>query len=232
MFVLIAGGGRTASHLATLLLARQHEVRLIEHRRDVLARLHHELPTEVIYEGNPIDPQVLEQANIRRAKVLAACTSSDEDNLALCFFARTLYQVPRTIGWINNPRTAWLFDEKFHVDVALNQAQIFSSLIEEEMSLGDMVTLLKLRRGRYSLVEEKIPPGACALGIAIKDLRLPPDSVIATIIRHGQILIPRGETRFEVGDEVLAIADSKGAQELAGLFGRPNLPPSSEAQQA
>ncbi len=222
MFVLIAGGGRTASHLATLLLARHHEVRLIEHRRDVLARLHHELPTEVIYEGNPIDPQVLEHADIHRAKVLAACTSSDEDNLSLCFFARTRYQVPRTIGWINNPRAAWLFDEKFHVDVALNQAQIFSSLIEEEMSLGDMVTLLKLRRGRYSLVEEKIPTGAAALGVAIKDLRLPPDSVIATIIRHGQILIPRGETRFEVGDEVLAIADSKGAQELAGLFGRPD----------
>ena len=222
MFVLIAGGGRTASHLATLLLARHHEVRLIEHRRDVLARLNHELPTEVIYEGNPIDPQVLEHADIHRAKVLAACTSSDEDNLSLCFFARTRYQVPRTIGWINNPRAAWLFDEKFHVDVALNQAQIFSSLIEEEMSLGDMVTLLKLRRGRYSLVEEKIPPGASALGIAIKDLRLPPDSVIATIIRHGQILIPRGDTQFEVEDEVLAIADREGAEELAGLFGRPD----------
>lgn len=222
MFVLIAGGGRTAAHLATLLLARQHEVRLIEHRRDILSRLHHELPTEVIYEGNPIDPQVLEQADIRRAKVLAACTSVDEDNLALCFFVRTRYQVPRTIAWINNPRAAWLFDEKFHVDVALNQAQIFSSLIEEEMSLGDMMTLLKLRRGRYSLVEEKIPPEARALGIAIKDLRLPPNSVIATIIRHGQILIPRGDTQFEVGDEVLAIADREGAEELAGLFGRPD----------
>jgi trk system potassium uptake protein TrkA len=225
MFVLIAGGGRAAAHLATLLVAQQHEVHLIEHRREVLSRLHHELPTEVIYEGNPIDPQVLEQAGIRRAKVLAACTSTDADNLALCFFARTRYNVPRIIAWINNPRAAWLFDQKFHVDVALNEAQILASLIEEEMSLGDMMTLLKLRRGRYSLVEEKIPKGARALGMAIKDVPLPPNSVIAAIIRHGQILIPRGVTQFEEGDEVLAIVDSKGAEELAILFGRPDALP-------
>ena len=222
MFVLIAGGGRTAAHLATLLVAQQHEVRLIEHRREVLSRLHHELPTEVLYEGNAIDPQVLEEAGIRRAKVLAACTATDADNLALCFFARTRYNVPRIIAWINNPRTAWLFDQKFHVDVALNQAEILASLIEEEMSLGDMMTLLKLRRGRYSLVEEKIPKGARALGMAIKDVPLPPNSVIAAIIRHGQIVIPKGATQFEVGDEVLAIVDPKGAEELASLFGRPD----------
>lgn len=225
MFVLIAGGGRTAAHLATLLVAQQHEVHLIEHRREVLTRLHHELPTEVIYEGNAIDPRVLEQAGIQRAKVLAACTGSDADNLALCFFARTRYNVPRIIAWINNPRTAWLFDQKFHVDVALDQAQILASLIEEEMSLGDMMTLLKLRRGRYSLVEEKIPKGARAVGMAIKDLPLPPNCVIATIIRHGQILMPRGVTQFEVGDEVLAIVDDKGAEELASLFGRPDALP-------
>lgn len=222
MFVLVAGGGRTAAHLATLLLARQHEVRVLEHRQEILSRLHHELPTEVIYEANPIDLLALEAAGIQRAKVLAACTSADEDNLALCYFARTRYQVPRTIAWINNPQAAWLFDEKFHVDVALNQAEIFGSLIEEEMSLGDMMTLLKLRRGRYSLVEEKIPSGAHALGLAIKDLTLPSNSVIATIIRHGQILIPRGDTQFEVGDEVLAIADREGAEQLARLFGRPD----------
>ncbi len=85
--------------------------------------------------------------------------------------------------------------------------------------------MLKLRRGRYSLVEEKIPKGARAVGMAIKDLPLPPNSVIATIIRHGQILMPRGATQFEVGDEVLAIVDDKGAEELASLFGRPDALP-------
>ena len=130
-------------------------------------------------------------------------------------------QVPRTIACINNPRNAWLFDKKFHVDVALNQADILASLIEQEMSLGDMMTLLKLRRGRFSLVGEKIPEGARAVGVSIKDLPLPPNSVIAAIIRQGEIVIPRGPLRFEAGDEVLAIVDAEGAEELANLFGHP-----------
>jgi hypothetical protein len=102
---------------------------------------------------------VLERAGIRRAQVLAACMGGDADNLALCFIARSRYAVTRTIATINNPRNAWLFDAHFHVDVAVNQAEILASLIEQEMSLGEMMTLLKLRRGRYSLVEDKIQPG-------------------------------------------------------------------------
>jgi trk system potassium uptake protein TrkA len=222
MFVVIAGGGRTAIHLATLLLLQNHQVRVIEHRQDVLAHLHRELPTEVIYEGYAIDPAILEQAGIRQAQVLAACTSSDVDNLVLCYFGRTRYHVPRTIARINNPRNAWLFDHKFHVDAALNQAEILATLIEEEMSLGDMMILLRLRRGRYSLVQEKIHDGAPAVGVAIKDLPLPPNSVIATILRQDQILIPRGITQFQAGDEVLAIVDREAADDLARLFGPPH----------
>ncbi len=221
MFVLITNGGRTGAQLASLLVGQQHKVHLIENRREVLARLHRELPTEAIYEGNPTDPQILEQAGISRANVIVACDTKDADNLAICFLARTRYGVARTIARINNPRNAWLFNETFHVDAALNQANILASLIEEEMSLGDMMTLLKLRRGRYSLVEEKIPNGARAVGMAIKDLQIPSNSVIAAIIRQGEILIPRGTTKFELGDEVLAIVDHEAAGKLAALFGRP-----------
>jgi trk system potassium uptake protein TrkA len=96
-----------------------------------------------------------------------------------------------------------------------------SSLIEEEMSLGDMMTLLKIRRGRYSLVEEKIPKGARAVGVAIKDLPLPEECVIATIIREGRVVIPRGVTQLEVGDEVLAVVSPDAADTLAELFARP-----------
>jgi trk system potassium uptake protein TrkA len=221
MFVVIAGGGRTATHLATLLLLQNHQVCVIEHRREVLVRLHRELPTEVIYEGYAIDPQVLEQAGIHQAQVLAACTSNDVDNLVLCYCGRTRYDVPRTIARINNPRNAWLFDDKFHVDAALNQAEILATLIEEEMSLGDMMILLRLRRGRYSLVQEKIHVGAPAVGVALKDLPLPPNSVIATLLRQDEILIPRGVTEFQAGDEVLAIVDREAAEDLARLFGGP-----------
>jgi len=218
MNVIIAGGGRTGTQLASLLIAQGHDVRLIEYRKEVLSHLHQELPTEIIYEGIPTDPMVLENLDIKAAQVVAACTTNDADNLIICFIARAMYNVPRTIARINNPRNAWLFNENFHVDCPLNQAEIMASLIEEEMSLGDMMTLLKLRHGEYSLIEEKIPPMAKAIGIEIKDLGLPDNVVIAGIIRHGKMVIPRGLTIFEVGDEVLAIADRQGADFLSQLF--------------
>ncbi len=231
MFTIITGGGRTGTSLALTLLNSGYRVRLLESRRDVLARLHRELPTEAIYEGNPTDPQVLELAGIREANVLAAITTNDADNLALCFLARERYKVPRTIARVNNPRTAWLFDQIFHVDVAVNQATILASTIEEEMSLGDMMTLLKLRRGQYSLVEEKIPPGAKAIGIPIKDLHLPEQCVIAAIIRRGEIQIPRGITTFEADDEVLAVVGHEAADDLAALFARPGTAVPSSAKE-
>ncbi len=221
MFVIIAGGGRTGAQLATILLAEKYRVRVIEYRLELLARLHRELPTEVIYEGSPIDPQVLEQAGIRQANVLAATTDTDANNLVLCFMARKMFKVPRIIARVNNPRNAWLFNENFHVDVALNQANVLAHLIQEEMSLGDMMTLLKLRRGRYSLVEEKIPAGAKALGIAIKDLGLPDQCVIAAIIRGGKVIVPSGTTVFKPEDEVLAVTNKDGARRLSELFAPP-----------
>ena len=218
MYVLIPGGGRTGTQLALLLLEQNHDVCVIEHRPEVLSRLHREVPTETIYQGNAVEPEVLEQAGIRRADVLAACTSNDEDNLVLCYLARQRYQVPRTIARINNPRNAWLFDQDFNVDVALNHSAVMARLIEEEMSLGDMITLLKVRRGEYSLVEEKIAPGARAVGMAIKDMNLPESCSIAAIIRDGKVVIPRGMTTFEAGDEVFALTDRTGAVKLADLL--------------
>ena len=218
MNVLIAGGDPTGAQLASLLLEQKIEVCLVEHRREVLDQLHLELPTEVIYEDNATDLEVLEEAGIRNADVLVACTSSDADNLVLCYLAHTLYHVPRTIGRINNPRHAWLFNDKLHVNVALNESSILAHLIEEEMSFGDMMTLLKLRRWEYSLVEVVIPPGAKAAGAAIKDLPLPDQCVIAAIIRKGSMIVPRGATTIEVGDEVLAITDNEGGEQLAELF--------------
>jgi len=224
MFVIIAGGGRTGSHLASLLLAQGHEVRLIEHRLDTLVGLHRELPTEVVFEGDPTDPNTLLAAGIERAGVLAAVTNSDEDNLVITSLARNRFNVRRTIGRVNSPRNSWLFTPEFGVDVSLNQADVMAKLIEEEMSLGDMMTLLKLRRGNYSLVEEKIYQGAQAVGRAIKDLPLTEHSIISGILRHGEMILPRGTTVLEAGDEVLALVDDEGRERLARLLGRPEDP--------
>jgi trk system potassium uptake protein TrkA len=222
MFVFIAGGGRTGAQLAADLIAQNYQVRLLEHRRELLSRLHHELPTEVIYEGLAADPSILKAAGLDKAQVLVACTNDDSINLVLCYLARTIFKVKRTVARINNPRNAWLFDKNFHVDETINQADVLSHLIQEEMSLGDMMTLLKLRRGRYALVEEKVPAGAKAIGMELKDLGLPEQCVIAAIIRNGQITLPRGTTRLEEFDEVLAITDPEGAKQLATLLEPPD----------
>jgi trk system potassium uptake protein len=219
MFVVIAGGGRTGAQLARSLLSENHIVHVIEYRKEVLARIHKELPTEVIYPGNALDVQILEQAGIQEANVFAATTTSDAENLGLCFLAKERYNVKRTIARVNNPRDAWLFDHKFSVDVAVNQADLLSRLIEEEMSMGDMITLLKLKKGKYALVEEKIPADGKAIGIAIKDLNLPTNCVVATIIRKGEIVLPRGITTLEQDDEVFAITDAEGAKQLSTILG-------------
>jgi trk system potassium uptake protein TrkA len=222
MFVIVAGGGRVGSQLTTLLLQAGYKTRLIENRPAALDRLHLEIPTEVIFLGDPTLPSTLEEAGLKKADVLAAVLSEDADNLALSSFAKFHYHVPRVIARINHPRNSWLFTETMGVDVALNQADLIASIIQEEMSLGDMMTLLKLRRGKFSLVEEKIPAGAKGIGIAIKDLGLPDDCVIAAIIRDGDVLVPRGISSFEAGDEVLAITDKLGQQYLQSLFAELN----------
>lgn len=221
MFVIIVGGGRTGSHLASLLLAQGHQVRLIESQPVMLGYLHRELPTEVIFEGDGTDPLVLEAAGIQKAQVLAAVTADDADNLVIASLGRLQYGVRRIIGRINNPKNADLFSPDFGVDVALNQADIMAKLIEEEMSLGDMITMLKLRRGKYSLVEEKIYPSAHAVGLSIKELPLPQNCIISGILRHGEMVLPRGSTVLEEGDEVLALVDDAAREELAKLLGRP-----------
>ena len=222
MYILIIGGGRTGSHLASLLSAQGHEVRVVENRSTALINLHRELPTELIYEGDGTDPQVLDTLEAKRANVLVAVTSEDADNLVAASLARQHYGVNRVISRVNNPRYAWLFTPEFGVDAALDQADIIAKLVEEEMSLGDMMTMLKLRHGKYSLVEEKIYPGARAVGMAIKDVVLPPNCIISGIIRHGEIILPRGVTVLEEGDEVLALLDDKAREQLERLLGRPN----------
>ncbi len=224
MRVIIVGGGKTGSHLATMLVAAGHAVTVVEDRPAVLERLRGELPAECLVAGDGSAPEVLELAGVRQAQVLAAVTGADEANLVVTTLARFEFNVPRVIARVNNPKNSWMFGPEMGVDVALVQADLLATLIAEEMSMGDMMTLLKLRRGQFSLFEEKIPEGSPAVGVAIRDLPLKENAVIAAIIRHGELVIPRGETRFEVGDEVLSIGEAKAADELAAFFGRRRTP--------
>ena len=221
MFVIIVGGGNTGSQLAKFLLEAGHTVRVIEERPAVLEKLASEVPQETVIKGDGSSPVVLEMVGIQKAKVLVAVTGSDETNLVITSLGRFEFNVPRVIARINNSKNAWLFTPEMGVDVSLNQAEILARLSAEEMSIGDMMTLLKLRRGKYSLVEEKIAPGARAAGVAIKDLSLPTNCIISGIIRNGEIVLPRGITILEEGDEILALVDEPARVQLDKILGRP-----------
>lgn len=217
-FVIVVGGGKVGSNLASLLIAEGQEVKVIDDRPEVVVRLKRELPGGAVVEGDGSSPSVLEAADIRRAKVLAAVTAEDEANLVITSLARFEFNVPRVIARVNDPRNAWMFNAEMGVDVALNQADLMARLIAEEMSLGDMMTLLKLRRGEYALVEEKLKPTSKALGTPLKDIALPAACVIAAVIRRGNLLIPRGNMIFESGDEVLAVVDHASSEHLRVLL--------------
>jgi trk system potassium uptake protein TrkA len=220
MNVIVVGGGKVGIRLASLLLAEADQVKLIEAERERLPRLQQDLPAEVIVIGNGTDPNVLEAAGIRQAQVIAAVTGADETNLVVTSLARFEFGVSRTIARVNNPKNAWLFTAEMGVDVALNQADLMGHLIVEEMSLGDMMTLLKLRKGEYALVEEKVHPAAIAAGRAVRELDLPAKCVLTAIIRKGQLLIPRGDTFLQPADEVLAVVHTSQAAQLAALLGK------------
>lgn len=221
MFVIVVGGGNTGSQLAKFLLDAGHRVRVVDERPAVLEKLGHEIPVEYILNGDGSSPTVLEQAEVHKAQVLAAVTGSDETNLVITSLGKFEFNVPRVIARINNSKNAWLFTSEMGVDVSLNQAEILAKLTAEEMSIGDMMTMLKIRRGQFSLVEEKIAPNAPAIGKAIMDLPLPTNCVISGIIRHGVIVMPRGVTVLEQDDEVLALVDDASREQLATLLSRP-----------
>lgn len=220
MRIIVVGGGKVGSDLAGLLLAGGYAVTVIEARREILPRLQHELPADVLVQGSGTDPALLEQAGIRQAHVVAAVTGDDEVNLVVTNLARFEFGVSRTIARVNNPHNAWMFTPEMGVDVALNQAELMSHLIAEEMSLGDMMTLLTLRQGQYSLIEEKVAPRSTADGKAIGALDLPAGCALVAIIRNSELFMPRPELVLQPADEVLAIVHASQLPRLAALLGR------------
>ncbi len=220
MKVIIIGGGKVGAYLASLMLKEEHWIRVVEMAPEQVLRLKKDLPPDVVVQGSGTDPNLLESIGIRKVDVLAAVTGADEGNLVATSLARFEFNVPRTIARINNPKNAWMFTDEMGVDVALNQADLMGHLIAEEMSLGDMVTLLKLRKGQFSIIEEKVDPESVAAGKAIRDLNLPAQCVLVAVIHKGELIIPHGDTMLQPADEVLAVVHVSLLDELADILGK------------
>jgi len=218
MKVIIIGGGQTGAYIAGILLANKCEVTVIENREQVLQKLKRDIPEKNIIFGNGTDPNVLEQAGIAKADVVAAVTGADETNLVAATIARFEFDVPRVIARVNNPRNAWLFNSGMGVDVAINQADLLAHLVVEEMNQVAMLTLMKISRGTYSIVQYTVSAEAQAADKRVKELTLPEQAVIIALYQGEKTLIPHGDTVIGKGDIVLAFADEAAQEKLNALF--------------
>jgi trk system potassium uptake protein TrkA len=209
MRVVIAGAGNVGSYLAADLTERRHQVVVIEQLSDLATRAKSQIPGATVIHGDACEPWVLERAEAARADVVVAATGDDEDNLVISLLAKQEFAVPRVIARVNHPKNQWLFTESWGVDVAMSPPHILGALIEEAVSVGDLVKLFRLEHGRVALVEVTLPADSPVAGQHIYDLRLPHDCALVAVIRDGHVIIPEPETPLAAGDEVLAIATTE-----------------------
>jgi trk system potassium uptake protein TrkA len=215
MFAIIVGGGRVGSYLAENLLEDGHRVSVVEKREDVLEKLHKEVPKAEIIEGDGSDPETLEKAGANKADLLAAVTGLDEDNIVIGQLAKYTFKVDRVVARVNNPKNEWLFTRQWGIDVAVSAVHIIAKIIQEEATLGDIITLLKLKKGAIALLELNISEASKSVGKAIKELPLPPETALITaILRDGQIKVPKGETIIEANDQILALSTVENEEKL------------------
>lgn len=208
MNILIVGGGKVGISLADMLSLHGHQVTVIEMRDAVFVKNQRLVPTVRHILGDGCNPVILREAGVDNMDAVVAVTGDDEDNLVVAKLAKHEYGVARVVARINNPKNEWLFTPKLGVDIALSHASLLARLIHEELSLGDLVPLLKLSQGRISLAEIVIPPDSPAVGKRVEELHLPKDCVLATLLRDGQPLIPRSDTVLAAHDRVIALVQS------------------------
>ncbi|TML81617.1 MAG: TrkA family potassium uptake protein [Actinobacteria bacterium] len=209
MRVVIAGAGNVGSYLASDLTERRHQVVVIEQKAELASRAKNQIPGATVIHGDACEPWVLERAEAARADVVVSATGDDEDNLVISLLAKQEFAVPRVIARVNHPKNQWLFTESWGVDVAMSPPHILGALIEEAVSVGDLVKLFRLEHGRVALVEVTLPGDSPVVGKHIYDLRLPHDCALVAVIRDGHVIIPEPETPLTAGDEVLAIATTE-----------------------
>jgi trk system potassium uptake protein TrkA len=214
MRVVVTGGGAIGRHVAADLAVRGHDVTLIEQDKTIVEELRHEIPEVGVMLGDACEPWVLDEAELTSADVVVAATGDDEDNLVTSLLAKQEFAVPRVLARVNHPKNEWLFTDQWGVDTAVSPPHMLTSMVEEAVTTGDLVQLLRLEGGRISIVEMKLAPDSPATSRPIYELRLPTDAAIVAILRDGHVVIPQPETVFGAGDELVAIAATGTEQAL------------------
>jgi trk system potassium uptake protein TrkA len=212
--VVIAGAGAVGRHLATDLAGRGHEIWLIDQNPAVTEKAVATAPGVTVVLGDACELWVLEKARVGEADAVVAATGDDEDNLVVSLLSKQEYGVPRVLARVNHPKNEWMFTEQWGVDDAVSPPHILTALVEEAVTVGDLVRLLRLERGAVGLVELTLPEDSPNAGRPLYELRLPPDSAIVAILREGHVVIPQPESVLTTGDEIMALVDPDAEDQL------------------
>ncbi|MFO7591903.1 MAG: TrkA family potassium uptake protein [Acidimicrobiia bacterium] len=212
MRVAIAGAGAVGVYIANDLISAGHEVLLIEQEPEVKERATTSDGVEW-FVGDACEVASLREAGLERCDVIVAATGDDEDNLVVSLLAKTEFAVPRVIARVNEPRNEWLFNENWGVDLSVSTPHLITALVEEAVTVGRLVRILQFEGGQARLVEVTLADDAAVIGKSISELELPRDSTLVAIVREEHVVMPRGDTVLEAGDEVLAMVtpDSEDA---------------------
>jgi trk system potassium uptake protein TrkA len=216
MRVAIAGAGAVGSSIATELLDNGHEVLLID--KDPRAIAVDSVPRAEWLLADACEISSLDEAALERCTVVIAATGDDKANLVVSLLAKTEYGVPRVVARINQPKNEWLFNESWGVDVAVSTPRLLSALVEEAVSVGDLVRLMTFRQSEASLVELTMAGDAPLAGTRIGDIQWPTDTALVAILREGRVIVPSPNDPLTAGDELLFVTSENVEDELAQLL--------------
>lgn len=217
MRVAIAGAGAVGVYIANDLTQNGHEVVLLEKDRGVVERA--DVPSSVEWcIGDVCEVSTLSSAGLDQCDVIVAATGDDEDNLVVSLLAKQEFGVPRVIARVNHPKNEWLFSENWGVDLSVSTPQLITALVEEAVTVGRLVRLLQFEGGQARLVEATLAEDAPVIDCAIKDLDLPRDATIVAVLRDEHVIMPRGDTQFVSGDEVLALVTPDSEDDVRRLL--------------
>jgi trk system potassium uptake protein TrkA len=216
MYIIIVGAGKVGYFLAKRLGSSKHTVGIIDRDKARCEDIAKELDALVI-SGDGCDPRILEEAGIERADVVAAVTGDDEDNLIICQLAKERFNVRRTVGRVNNPNNEHTFSE-LGVDVPIDSTKLIAKVIEEEVSFSDFVNLMSFKRGKLAIVRVDLPEDSPVINKEIKDIELPADSVLVSILRGEEVIVPKGNTMLKPGDDIIALTVIGNEPQLLNLL--------------
>src|SRR6202522_1488056 len=216
MRVAIAGAGAVGRSIARELLENGHEVLLIDQKPSSIKV--DSVPRAEWLLADACEISSLDDAGLDRCNVVVAATGDDKVNLVVSLLAKTEYGVPRVVARVNHPGNEWLYNESWGVDVAVSTPRLLSALVEEAVSVGDLVRLMQFGRSEAGLVELTLPSGAPLVGQRVGTIEWPAETALVAILREGHVLVPHDDDPLQSGDELFFVTTQDVEDELENLF--------------